>query len=697
MRSTMRCGRSAPRCCISPITPRRVLEAIAAGARAQPTESGAPHEAGHISTTRARDDLADALELLADETARREGARRRPVARADAQPAPGAARPARRHHRALPNCASARSSGGLRRARRLRHPCRHRGRPRARRDQRRACARVARGIAYRAVRNRGTIGGSLVACRPCRRLGLGAAGARRRGRSCAAPAATRPHAGRGLRDRRARDGAAAGRAARAVRVPRAVGRRRAGAITRSAARPANSPMRSARSASIRTRERVPRRDRRDRGAADRARRCARAVRRRTGRLAALRRRRVAATMLRSAGMTDPIDRADRMSVALRARRRAGAGAHDRRRAHRQRQAGRGPRSSRARISPISCASGYNLTGTHLGCEHGVCGACTVLVDGVPARSCITYAVACDGAEVTTIEGLDDDEIMRELRAAFTREHALQCGYCTPGMLVSARDIVLRLPNADEHDIRVAMSGNLCRCTGYVGIVRAMQKRHRGAAGAGHRARSPGAAARAWARPGPARRATASAHRRCAPRARRRRRHRPQPGRVNRSIRTGHPQVSFDQNFLIGYPGEQVWECSAASGCRGMLARSLDGSRRRSMLQDKFASRWARSPPSFAARPRSSATRVPFRTNPGWGKRAAATPRRAAYKLPPAPCSMGSPQKSPSRSDTPDGDARPIRAPQYRAGSRGAADLRLRAKSRSPAWRKAASALFPPRR
>ncbi|TQF42740.1 carbon monoxide dehydrogenase [Bradyrhizobium sp. UNPF46] len=116
----------------------------------------------------------------------------------------------------------------------------------------------------------------------------------------------------------------------------------------------------------------------------------------------------------------------------------------------------------------------DLTGTHLGCEHGVCGACTVLLDGVPARSCITYAVACAGADITTIEGLDEDEVTTELRAAFTREHALQCGYCTPGMLVSARDLVLRLPDADERRIRVGLSGNLCRCTGYVGIVRAVQ-------------------------------------------------------------------------------------------------------------------------------------------------------------------------------------------------------------------------------
>lgn len=117
---------------------------------------------------------------------------------------------------------------------------------------------------------------------------------------------------------------------------------------------------------------------------------------------------------------------------------------------------------------------FDLTGTHLGCEHGVCGACTLLLDGVPARACITYAVACDGAEITTIEGLDDDEIARELRAAFTQEHALQCGYCTPGMLISARDLVRRLPEADEASIRIGLSGNLCRCTGYVGIVRAVQ-------------------------------------------------------------------------------------------------------------------------------------------------------------------------------------------------------------------------------
>ena len=114
-----------------------------------------------------------------------------------------------------------------------------------------------------------------------------------------------------------------------------------------------------------------------------------------------------------------------------------------------------------------------LTGTHLGCEHGVCGACVVLLDGKPVRSCITYAAACDGHAVTTIEGFESDPVMARLRQAFTEHHALQCGYCTPGMLATSRDIVLRLPDADERTVRAELSGNLCRCTGYVGIVGAV--------------------------------------------------------------------------------------------------------------------------------------------------------------------------------------------------------------------------------
>lgn len=114
-----------------------------------------------------------------------------------------------------------------------------------------------------------------------------------------------------------------------------------------------------------------------------------------------------------------------------------------------------------------------LTGTHLGCEHGVCGACTVLMNGEPVRSCITFAVVADGTEITTIEGFDEDDPMARLRQAFHENHALQCGYCTPGMLVAARDIVTRLPDADEDRVRLELAGNLCRCTGYVGIVNAI--------------------------------------------------------------------------------------------------------------------------------------------------------------------------------------------------------------------------------
>ena len=116
-----------------------------------------------------------------------------------------------------------------------------------------------------------------------------------------------------------------------------------------------------------------------------------------------------------------------------------------------------------------------LTGTHLGCEHGVCGACTVQLDGVPVRACITFAVACDGRAVRTVEGFEHDPVMAQLREAFAAEHALQCGYCTPGMLVTAHDIVTRLPQADEARVRLELAGNLCRCTGYRGIVRAIRR------------------------------------------------------------------------------------------------------------------------------------------------------------------------------------------------------------------------------
>ncbi len=116
-----------------------------------------------------------------------------------------------------------------------------------------------------------------------------------------------------------------------------------------------------------------------------------------------------------------------------------------------------------------------LTATHIGCEHGVCGACTVEVDGMPQRSCLQSATRFVGKQVRTLESFDDDAVMAQLRTAFSAEHALQCGYCTPGMLITARDIVLRLPFADEARIREELAGNLCRCTGYQGIVRAIQQ------------------------------------------------------------------------------------------------------------------------------------------------------------------------------------------------------------------------------
>jgi carbon-monoxide dehydrogenase small subunit len=115
-----------------------------------------------------------------------------------------------------------------------------------------------------------------------------------------------------------------------------------------------------------------------------------------------------------------------------------------------------------------------LTATHLGCEQGVCGACTVLVDGEPARACITLAVGIDGSDVRTLEGLDQDALMRVLKDAFHDKHGLQCGFCTPGMLISAWDLLRRKPHLGEAEIRIAISGNLCRCTGYQGIVRSIK-------------------------------------------------------------------------------------------------------------------------------------------------------------------------------------------------------------------------------
>ena len=113
-----------------------------------------------------------------------------------------------------------------------------------------------------------------------------------------------------------------------------------------------------------------------------------------------------------------------------------------------------------------------LTGTHLGCEHGVCGACTVLVAGQPERACLSIAIAMNGRRITTIEGLSG-AIPDALKAAFSKHHALQCGFCTPGMLITATDIIKRGACRDEEQIRRELAGNLCRCTGYQGLVAAI--------------------------------------------------------------------------------------------------------------------------------------------------------------------------------------------------------------------------------
>ena len=129
-----------------------------------------------------------------------------------------------------------------------------------------------------------------------------------------------------------------------------------------------------------------------------------------------------------------------------------------------------------------------LTGSHVGCEHGVCGACTVRVDGRIVRGCLLVAAQADGAEVWTIEGLSDAGELRALQDAFVERNALQCGYCTPGMLLTAAELLERRPDADRAEIRRFLSGNYCRCTGYEAIVDAveMARGRRAETGAGDR-------------------------------------------------------------------------------------------------------------------------------------------------------------------------------------------------------------------
>ena len=122
-----------------------------------------------------------------------------------------------------------------------------------------------------------------------------------------------------------------------------------------------------------------------------------------------------------------------------------------------------------------------LTATHIGCEHGVCGACTVLVDGDSARSCLMFAVQADGCTVETVEGLGRIGNLNPLQQSFHEHHALQCGFCTPGMLMTATDLLKKYPLATDDDIRDGLSGNLCRCTGYEHIVKAIRAVKAGAA------------------------------------------------------------------------------------------------------------------------------------------------------------------------------------------------------------------------
>jgi len=115
-----------------------------------------------------------------------------------------------------------------------------------------------------------------------------------------------------------------------------------------------------------------------------------------------------------------------------------------------------------------------LTGTHVGCEHGVCGACTVLIDGDSARACLFFVVQADGCRIETVEGLGEVDALSPLQEAFREHHALQCGFCTPGMLMTATDLLRKYPLADDAAVRDGLSGNLCRCTGYQHIVAALR-------------------------------------------------------------------------------------------------------------------------------------------------------------------------------------------------------------------------------
>jgi aerobic carbon-monoxide dehydrogenase small subunit len=137
------------------------------------------------------------------------------------------------------------------------------------------------------------------------------------------------------------------------------------------------------------------------------------------------------------------------------------------------------RPCRATVEPRTTLADFlreqlDLTGTHLGCEHGVCGACTVLLDGQPVRSCLLLAIQLDGASIMTVEGLADGESLHPLQQAFWEHHALQCGFCTPGLLLTALALLTENPRPTDLEIREAIAGNLCRCTGYHFVVEAIR-------------------------------------------------------------------------------------------------------------------------------------------------------------------------------------------------------------------------------
>jgi carbon-monoxide dehydrogenase small subunit len=289
----------------------------------------------------------------------------------------------------------------------------------------------------------------------------------------------------------------------------------------------------------------------------------------------------------------------------------------------------------------------NLTGTHLGCEHGICGACTIVMDGAIVRSCITYAVSCDGADIKTIEAFDEDAVMARLREAFSREHALQCGYCTPGMLISARDLLLRKTGLDETDIRREMAGNLCRCTGYIGIIRAIYgvmsegvTQADGPRADGYLGPAPGPGARGFIEAGPvaAERAETGKSAPLPARAEAREAARPAIDVIVGQMSQTDGFTEIPQHFILPHPPEKAWlllsdlRAAAAAMPGAELDEGGDGER----ISGRMSVRLGPIRPSFAGEARvtkdAAARRVEIE-GAGRDKRGASTARgRIAYRL-----------------------------------------------------------------